>query len=245
MRTPSEAVLPTVRADHPRPAQPGQDGRGLGVEAGLAAPECRVERALADAEAEQLEQQAAEPPVADVVDEAQVHRQRDDVAAERRARLQPFRQRGRSGAAAAAAVPGIALHPGDHRRDRWQVHLVEAGREPQVGLGQRRMAVCAAGRAGGDGLVRSLGEQPTAALTAEAALAWAGADRRATTVRLLALRGRQAGVVGRFRRRPKLGLQLCGPRGQCRDLCRQCLHLRPERMDQGVLLVMRQQGQVG
>src|SRR3712207_4705883 len=98
MRTPSEAVLPTVRADHPRPTQAGQDGRGLGIEAGLAAPECRVERALAHGEAEQLEQQPAEPTVADVVDKAQVHRQRDNGVAERRARLQPFRQRGQSGA---------------------------------------------------------------------------------------------------------------------------------------------------
>jgi hypothetical protein len=76
MRTPSEAVLPTVRADHPRPAQPGQDGRGLGVEAGLAAPERRVQRAFADGEAEQLQQQPAQPAVADVVGEAQVHRKR-------------------------------------------------------------------------------------------------------------------------------------------------------------------------
>jgi hypothetical protein len=52
MRTPSEAVLPTVGADDPRPAQPGQDGRGLGVEAGFAALECRIERALAESKAE-------------------------------------------------------------------------------------------------------------------------------------------------------------------------------------------------
>ena len=90
MRTPSEAVLPTVRADDAGPAEAGQDGRGLGIEAGLAAPECRIERTLADGQAEQFEQQAAQPPVADVVDEAQVHRQRDDVAAERRAGFQPL-----------------------------------------------------------------------------------------------------------------------------------------------------------
>src|SRR3712207_9561181 len=33
-----------VRADHPRPTQPGQDGRGLGIEAGLAAMERSEER---------------------------------------------------------------------------------------------------------------------------------------------------------------------------------------------------------
>jgi hypothetical protein len=51
-----------------------------------------VERALADGEAEQLEQQAAQPAVADVVDAAQVHRQRDDVPAERRTLLQALGQ---------------------------------------------------------------------------------------------------------------------------------------------------------
>ena len=191
MRTPSEAVLPTVRADHPGLApglaQAGQDGRGLGIEAGLAAPERRVERALADAEAEQLQQQAAQPAVADVVDEAQIHPQRDDVAAERRAGLQPLGQRRQGGAAAAAALPGVALHPGDHRRDFRQVHLVEAACQPLIGLGQRRLAMRAAGRAGGDGLIRRLGEQPTAALAAEAALARTGPGRPVVAVRLLAL----------------------------------------------------------
>jgi hypothetical protein len=146
-----------VRADHPGPAQAGQDGRGLGVEAGLAALEGGIEGTLADGEAEQLEHQPAEPAVADVVDEAQVHRQRDDVQAEWCARLQPLRQRGEGGAAAAAAVPGVALHPRHHRHDLRQVDLVEAAGERQVGLGQRRLALRTAGRTGGDGLVRHLG----------------------------------------------------------------------------------------
>jgi hypothetical protein len=90
-RTPSEAVLPTVRADHQRPTRPGQDGGGLGVEAGLAAPERGIQRAFADGEAEQLQQQAAQPQVADVVDEGQVHGRHDDVAAERRAPLHTTR----------------------------------------------------------------------------------------------------------------------------------------------------------
>src|SRR3712207_8322183 len=51
---------------------------------GLAAPERRIQRALTDGEAEQLQQQPAQPAVADVVGEAQVHRQRDDVQTERR-----------------------------------------------------------------------------------------------------------------------------------------------------------------
>jgi hypothetical protein len=56
-----------VRADDASPAQAGQDGSDLGVEAGLATLERGIERALADAEAEQFEQQAAQPPVADVM----------------------------------------------------------------------------------------------------------------------------------------------------------------------------------
>jgi hypothetical protein len=245
MRTPSEAVLPTVRADHPRPPQAGQDGRGLGIEAGLAAPECRVERTLADRQAEQLEQQPAQPTVADVVDEAQIHRQRHDGVAERRARLQPFRQRGQGGAAATAAVPGIALDPRHHRRDLRQVHLVEAGRERQVGLGQRCLAMRAAGRAGGDGLIRRLGEPPTTTLATEAALAGIGPARLGLAVRLLAPRRRQAGVVRRLRRNAEPGFQLHNPRRQRRDLSRQRLHLRPERMNERILLVMREQRQVG
>lgn len=186
MRTPSEAVLPTVRADDAGPAEAGQDGRGLGIEAGLAAPECGVQRALADGEAEQLEQQPAEPPVADVVDEAQVHRQRDDVQAERRARLQPLGQRRQGGGAAAAAMPGVALHPGNHRGGRRQIELVEAGRQLLVGLGQRRLAMRTTGGAGGDGLVRRLGQQAPTTSAAEAALAGTAPGRLATAVRLLA-----------------------------------------------------------
>ena len=245
MRTPSEAVLPTVRADDAGAAETGQNGAGLGVEAGLAAPECRIERALADRQAEQLEQQPAQPAVANVVDEAQVHRQRHDGVAERRARLQPFRQRGQGGAATTAAVPGIALDPRHHRRDLRQVHLVEPGRERQVGLGQRGLAMRAAGRAGGDGLIRRLGEPPTATLATEAALAGTGPARLVLAVRLLAPRRWQAGVVRRLRRNAEPGFQLHDPRRQRRDLCRQRLHLRPERMNERILLVMRERRQVG
>lgn len=84
------------------PARTGQDGTDFGVEAGLAVLECGVERTFADGEAKQFE-----PPVADVVDEAQLHRQGDDVKAERRARLQPLGQWGQG--RGAAAVPGLAV----------------------------------------------------------------------------------------------------------------------------------------
>src|SRR5918993_5901178 len=198
MRTPSEAVLPTVRADDAGAAETGQNGAGLGIEAGLAAPECGVERALADRQAEQLEQQPAEAAVADVMDEAQVHRQRDDVATERRPGLQPLGQRSQRGPAAAATLPGVALHPRHHRGDHRQVHLVEAACQRLVGLVQGRLAVRAPGWASGDSLVRCLGQPGATALAAEAALTGTRPGRLVVAVRLPALRWRQAGVVGRF-----------------------------------------------
>src|SRR5919202_1792520 len=152
MRTPSEAVLPTVRADDAGAAETGQNGAGLGVEA-------RLER--------------------------------------------------------------------------------------QVGLGQRGLAMRAAGQAGGDGLIRHLGEPPTATLATEAALAGTGPARLVLAVRLLAPRRRQAGVVRRLRRNAEPGFQLHDPRRQRRNLCRQRLHLRPERMNERILLVMRERRQVG
>ena len=252
MRTPSEAVLPTVRTDDAGSAQAGQNGTSLGVEAGLAALEGGVERTLADGEAEQFEQQAAQPPVADVVDEAQIHRQRDDVQTERRAGLQPLGQRRQGGAPAAAAVPGIALHPGHRRRHLRQVRLVEAGGERQVGLARRGLAVRAAGRAGGDGLVRHLGQEAPAALATEAARPRTVPHGPVVAVRLFALRRRQAGVAGRLGRRVELGLQLRNPALQRRDLrgeqlnlrC-QRLNLRPKRLDERVFLLMRERGEVG
>jgi hypothetical protein len=156
------------------------------------------------------------------------------------------------GGAAAAAVPGIALHAGDHRRDLRQVDLVEAGGQRQLGPAQRRLAMRAAGRAGGDGLVRHLGEQAPAPLATDAALPRTVPGRPVAAVRLLAPRRRQAGVVGRLRWDTELGVQLRDPALQGRDLCgeeldlcRQRLHLRPQRIDQRVLLIMRQRGEVG
>src|SRR3954453_12765426 len=46
-----DAYTGLVRANHPGPAQAGQDGRGFSVEAGLAALERRIQRAFADSEA--------------------------------------------------------------------------------------------------------------------------------------------------------------------------------------------------
>ena len=57
-----------VAVDDAGLAQPGKDRGELGVEAGLGALEQRVERPLADGEAEQIVEQPDEPLAADVLD---------------------------------------------------------------------------------------------------------------------------------------------------------------------------------
>src|SRR5208337_692464 len=52
-----------IRADHAGAAQPGENAGDIGIEAWLAAAERRVQGALADAQAIQVQQQPAEPPV--------------------------------------------------------------------------------------------------------------------------------------------------------------------------------------
>src|SRR5271165_1725039 len=115
-----------VRADHAGAARPGENAGDIGIEAWLATAECRVQGALADAQAIQVQHHTAEPPVADGMHEAQIHRQGHDADAERRARLQPVRHRRRRGAIAALAVSGVPLHPRHHRLNLGQINLVVA-----------------------------------------------------------------------------------------------------------------------
>ena len=89
----------------------------MGIELRLATTKGRVERAFADGEAKQLDQQTAQSPVADGMHEAQIHRQRHDVEAERRALLQPLGQWRERDAAAARAMPCVVLHPRHHGGD--------------------------------------------------------------------------------------------------------------------------------
>src|SRR4051794_7763085 len=63
-----------IRADDASAPQPRQDRADLGIEARHGALEGGVERALADRQPEQLQQQAAEPTVADRLGEPQIHR---------------------------------------------------------------------------------------------------------------------------------------------------------------------------
>lgn len=241
-----------VRADDPGSAKPREDGADLRIEQRLAALEGGIERSFADHQAKQFEQEPAEAAIADVVDEAQVYGQGDDVRAGRRAHLQPLGQRRRRGLATAPTMPREQLHPRDDRLDLGQIDLVVACQKRQVGLAQCRLAMRAAGWAGGHGLVRNLSQQATGAFAPHAALARTAARDPVIPVRLLALRGRQARVVRRLRRLAEFRLQPSDARAQASDLrgqdlnlLSQRLNLRPERMDQRVLLLMGEARQIG
>lgn len=87
------------------------------------------------------------------------------------------------------------LHARHHRPDFGQIDLVVAGVELLVGVGQRRLAVLAACRAGNHPLVGRSGQVPPAALTSNTACTWAGSHRLVRPVLLLALRGGHPGIV--------------------------------------------------
>jgi len=224
--------------------QPDEDGSDLRIESRLTAAERSVERALADGQAEQLQQQPAQPLVADRVHEAQIHRQRHDADAEQRARLQSLRHRRKRRAATAPAAASVALHPRHHRRHPGQVDLVVAPVQHLVRLAERRLAVRASHRPGADKLIRGCGQRSPATHTAQAARARAVALALLWPVRLLTPRWRQAGVVRRLRRCPKPCFQLRSPCHQCLGLRGQHLNLRPQRPDQRVFLLVRQMAEI-
>jgi hypothetical protein len=143
---------------------------------------------------------------------------------------------GPGGGAAAAAMPGVALHPGDHRRDRRQIDLVEAGR--QLWSASSSAAWHCAQREGRAVTVSSGASASRRPPPLRPRLPWRGPSGQACpAVRLLALRGRQAGVVGRLRRQAAPGFQLRRPR-------RQRLHLCPQRVDERIFLGVRERRQV-
>ena len=184
---------------------------------------------------------AAEPPVADVVDEAQIHHQRDDVQTERRAGLQPLGQRGQGGGAAAAAIPRLSASStrvtigatfgrstlSKRLASLWSASFsaalaVRAAEQQAVTVSSRRLE-----RAGAHRPLRPR-------------LPWPGPRRAGLSprFRLLALRGRPSGIVGRLRRQAEPGFRLRHPR-------RQRLHLRPQCVDKRVFLGVRERSRVG
>ena len=77
------------------------------------------------------------------------------------------------------------------------------------------------------------GQWPATPFATQAAFARSGTPGFLRLVRLLTLRRRQAGIVRGFRRFVELCFKLRNP-------CRQVLHLRPQRVDQGVFLGVAQ-----
>ena len=235
---PVDAHAGFVRVDHPRTPQSRENGGDTGIEPWLATTERGIQRPLADRQTEQLQQQPAQSPVADGVHEAQIHRQRHDVEAERGARLQSLRHRRQRGGAAAPAAAGISLHSRHHRSHARQLDLVVARVQPPVVVGECRVAVPAASRFGHHHVVRVRRQRPPAAVAAETALARPHPFGLLRPVRLLPLRRRHTGIARRLRRLAQLGFQRHNP-------LRQRPNLRPERKDQRVLLIMRQPTEIG
>jgi len=226
-----------VRADQACAAQPGEDGGNLGVEARLGTAEHGIQRALADLQGEQVQEQPAEALVADGVGSAQVDRQRHDVETEWRALLHALRHGCQGDAAAARAMAGIAFHPGHHRPHRRQVYFVIAAVQHLIGVVERCLAMRADQRLGGHRLIRIACQGPAAALATETALAGSLAFAPVRLVGLLALGRRQAGVVRRLGRAVEPGLQFG------KALLR-CMHALPQRQDQRVFLGVAQSGEV-
>jgi hypothetical protein len=115
LRPSADAHRGFIRTDHPRTTQARQDAGHIGIEAWFATAEGRIQRALADTQSIQVQHHPTEPPIADGMDKAQIHRQCDDTEAERCARFKPVRHGRQRGSPAALAVPRIALDPCDHR----------------------------------------------------------------------------------------------------------------------------------
>ena len=235
---PVDAHAGLVRADHTGAAQAGENGaRPRHRSRGLAASEGRVQRTFADRQPEQFQHQPAQPPVADRMHDAQIHRQRHDVEAERRARLQTLRHRRQRDAAAAAALRRRSAPPaspparpaaGRSCRSARQA----SGRPPPAPPGSARSALAARSPScpGSATSARPPPLRPRLPLRGPCRCGFSAGW-------LLALRRRHAGVVRRLRRQPKPGLQFRHPR-------RQRLNLRPQRSDQRVLLVMRQAAEI-
>ena len=123
----------------------------------------------------------------------------------------------------------MAIDPRDEWADRRQVDVVVGMDVGLIGRAERVIAMRTGGQRGLDGLVRVLAQR-----AGDPGAAGAGRLLGAISqVRLLALRGRQAGVVRRLRRGRKLGFQVGDARGQDADLLRLRLDLRMLRLDQG------------
>ena len=227
-----------IAADDPGAAQPDENGHHFAVETGFGTLQHCIQRALADLECIEVQEQLTQTAVADRVGEAQVERQRHDIDAERRAVFEACGDRCQGDAAAARAIPGIAFDSGHHGTHHRQVDLVVTTVQHVIGVCQHGLALGAGYRLGSDRLVRIAGQRATASFAAKAARARPNTLGFLWLVRFLPLRWRQAGII---RGLPRLA-EPCFKR---RNPCRQALHLRPERPDQRVLFRVAQVVEVG
>ena len=129
----------------------------------------------------------------------------------------------------------MAVDAGDDGTQRRQVEVIVGVNPGQIGRAERMGAVRTGGRCGFDDPVRAFG-QPSG----DARAAVAGFLRTVGRVGLLALRGRQAGVIRRLAWRSALGFQFGQARGQAADLPGLRLDLRMLRQDQGDQVVVGQ-----
>ncbi len=197
------------------------------------------QRALADREAEQVEERVAQPSQRDALHRAQVDHEGADVGPEGRARLQAgrwLRLEPPGAARARAAVQRHARHVRLDLRDLDPIigfagALLRPGHVGPAGLARYRQHVVVAGRVG----VKQ-------AMGAGMRLGLALQDRGQR--RLLTLRRRQARVVRRLGRQAELGFQFSHPRHQRGVqrhqggvLCRQHLDPLQQGGDHGILVV--------
>ena len=143
----------------------------------------------------EVQEQLRQTAVADRVGEAQVHRQRHDIHAERRAVFQARRYRRQGDAAAARAMSGIAFHSGHHGAHHRQVDLVVTTMQHLIRIAQRGLTMRTRYRLGGHRLVGIAGQRSAAPFASHAALARPDAFGFLRLVRFLPLRRRQARIV--------------------------------------------------
>ena len=219
-----------VRAHHRACDHGGLDRRRRGHQRCLRARQHVADRALADAQREDLVQQQRQPFHADGMGIMQIHHQRRDRLAERRSRLQPGR-RGRGRPLAAARAPATEQpHPRHVRPDWRQLEAVIDLLRRLLLDGEGGGAMRAGIQGGIDDAVRLRVQRP-----ADAGAAWARRLGAGGTFGLLPFRRRQRGIVRCLGRTLEPGK----PRLQFGDARQRRLQLPDQwqqRQDEGILL---------
>jgi hypothetical protein len=213
-----------IPADQAAAAQAGQHLRHPVVQPGVHPLDEMGQRPLTDGHPTHLREEGRQPRVADGVRIPQVSRQPLDRGPKRRAGLQPHRNRGHIRLSTVGTRPGILLHPGHDRPDRWQLHLVI--HRMRVWLVRLHCALTMRTGLGwsDDDLVGLRMPWPTPASTSDTGLATSPRAWTGRMVRLRRLRGRNTRVVGVLARLMRFGFE-------CRKPGFQQLYLCPQRVE--------------